>query len=82
MVENEFKYYVWLNALIFINTEFYGWNIRQVYYVEPKWFSRNQLTPFMANSSETVLKKSLIKQNEKSLQIMSFLTSKNRRFNC
>ena len=43
----------------------------------PKWFSVNQLSLSMANSSETDLKKKIItKQNKKSPLIMSLVTKK------
>ena len=58
--------------LLLLNIEFYGWKLRRDYNVVPKWFSRYQLPPSMANSSDTDLKKEAsLKQNQKSPQIMS-----------
>ena len=49
-----------------LNIELYVWKVRGGYRVMPKWFSGNQLPPFMINSSETNLKKKeLLRQNQK-----------------
>ena len=41
------------------------------YHVVPKWFNEIQMSPFMANCSETNLKKkALLKQNQKCPKIM------------
>ena len=39
-----------------LNTEFYGWIVREDYNGVLMWFSGNQLPPSMVNSSETNLK--------------------------
>ena len=55
------QYYAWLNTLkatlSSLNISFYIWKVREDYNVVAKWLSGNQAPPFLANTSETDLKK-------------------------